>query len=500
MHLRPRQEQAVQMIAQSIRDGKNRPMVGAVTSFGKTILSAYLMKRVQDKGNVGWFFCDRVKLVQQTIDKFQSFGIDFGVRQAGHELHNPKATIQIASIQTISAMVKNHNGRLPEFDFAIVDEAHSQYDIIKKIIETYNNVPIVGMSATPYSKGLGVLYNNLIVPATPREILNDGDLCPIRHFGGAHIDMSKVKSNNANSFRESDLERETEKDKEVLTGDIFKNWMLHGEQSQTIAFSPSQAHSKFLVEKFNESGVRAEHIDCYTPEDERVQLYEAHNRGEFRILSCSQLLSTGYDSPSTRCVIDCYDTKSITTYVQRAGRIMRTMEGKEYGIYLHHTGNFERFGDPINIVPEEMHDGTKPHREEDLAKKPKEKKDAKISDCPQCHGKMQGVRCGACGYTIPITEQMVDDGSDLVELQDDGNKANKVTSREDKQAFLAELLLVAKEKGYKKGQGWAKNIYRERFGVWPNKIEKVLVHAISQDTKNWLIHHNIKKSRSRTNA
>ena len=500
MQLRPRQIQAVHMIAQSIKEGKKRPMVGAVTSFGKTILSAYLMKRVQDKGNVGWFFCDRVKLVQQTIEKFQSFGIDFGVRQSGHELHNPKATIQIASIQTVAAMVKNHNGRLPVFDFAIVDEAHNQYDIIKKIIETYDNVPIVGMSATPYSKGLGVLYNNLIVPATPREILNDGDLCPIRHFGGQHIDMSKVRSANANSFSEQDLIRETDKDGVKLTGDIFKNWMLHGERSQTIGFSPSQAHSKFMTEKFNDAGIGAEHIDCYTPDEERRQLYEAHDKKEFYLLSCSQLLSTGYDSPLTRCVIDCYDTKSLTTYVQRAGRIMRTMEGKEYGIYLHHTGNFERFGDPINIIPEEMHDGTKPHKEKDLAKKPKEKKDAKISDCPQCPGKIQGVRCGACGYTIPITEQMIDDGSDLVELQDDGNKANKVTSREDKQAFLAELLLVAKEKGYKKGEGWAKYIYRERFGVWPNKIEKVLVHAVSQDTKNWLKHQNIKRAKSRTSA
>ena len=151
-------------------------------------------------------------------------GIKFGVRQANHELMDPSAPIQIASIGTVQAMVKNHNGRLPEFDFALVDECHTQYEIIKDIIEQYNNIPIIGLTATPYSKGLGKLYNNLLVPITPRELLEGGYLCPVRYYGGEHVDMSKIRSVDANSYSVQDLEAETDKKKELLTGSIIENW------------------------------------------------------------------------------------------------------------------------------------------------------------------------------------------------------------------------------------------------------------------------------------
>ena len=169
-----------------------------------------------------------------------------------------------------------------------------------------------------------------------------------------------IRSYNPNEFNPSDIERETNNNKERLTGCIIKNWLEWSGREQTIAFSPTQDHSKFLVEKFNSNGISAEHIDCWTPEDDRRAMFEAHNNGEFKILSCSRLLNTGYEAPSVRCIIDCFPTKSVTTYVQRIGRLQRTFQGKEYGVYLGHSGNFERFGYAEDIIPTELHDGEKP--------------------------------------------------------------------------------------------------------------------------------------------
>ena len=491
MQLRPHQETALRMARQSMREGKKRPIIAAPTSFGKTVLAAEMLKNCQDMGKRGWFFCDRIQLVEQSIDKFTQMGINFGVRQADHPLMNSTAPIQIASIATVAAMVKNHNGRLPEFDFALVDECHTQYEIIKEIIKQYNNIPIVGLTATPYSKGLGKLYNNLIVPITPRELLDEGYLCPIRYYGGAHVDLKKVASVDANTFKTGDLERETDSNKELLTGSIIENWFTYANNQQSIAFSPTQNHSKYLVEKFIKAGVTAEHIDCYASQEERQDLFEAHNNGEFKILSCSRLLNTGYDAPSVRCIIDCFPTKSVTVYVQRVGRIMRTHDDKEHAIYLDHAGNFERFGYAEDIVPEDLHDGEKPHREQDLTKK-KEKKDAKVRECPQCYQQMQGVKCMSCGYTVPAAEQMEDDGSLLVELEE-GKKANRTTSAEDKARFLSELHVIKNQEGYK--NGWVGNKYRERFGVWPNKIKPYHTEKVSEDTSNWIKHSNIKRAK-----
>lgn len=489
MQLREHQIQAIEMARQSIKRGLKRPVIAAPTSFGKTVVAGQILKNCQDMGKSGWFFCDRINLVNQTVDKFREMGINFGVRQAQHDLHNPEASIQIASIQTIQALVNKHKGRLPEFDLAIVDECHLQWDIIKKIIEQYNNIPIIGLSATPYSKGLGKYYNNLIVPITPRELLEKEYLCPVRYFGGEHIDLSKIRSSDANTYRADDLEKATEGDKERLTGCIIKNWIKHGENSQTIAFSPSQAHSKFVVDKLNEAGISAEHIDCYTDDDDRQDMYEAHNNGEFKVLSCSRLLNTGYDAPSVRCIIDCYPVKSVTTYVQRVGRLMRIFEGKDYAIYLDHADNFDKFGYAEDIVPESLHDGESAHRESEQIKQ-KDKKEAKTRDCPQCMQKMAGFSCKSCGYETPIREQLEDDGSILKEISV-GNAANKKDCADTKTIFLSQMIEYAKSKNYK--SGYAASQYKEKYGVWPSRDIQVIKVSDLSIAKNWVKSRMIKR-------
>lgn len=489
MILRDYQDKALLLARDSIRRGLKRPIIAAPTAFGKTILAAQMMKNCQDTGKKGFFFCDRVQLIEQTIDKFRQFGIDFGVRQASHPLTNPQAPIQIASIQTVSAMAGKHGRKLPEFDLAIVDEAATQYAIIKTIIEKYNNIPILGLTATPFSKGLGLMYNNLIVPITTRELLDRGMLAPVRYYGGEHVDLSKVRSVDPNNYSAQDLLDATDSDSDRLAGCIIANWEKYGEGSQTIAFSPSQALSRNLVERFNASGISSEHVDSNTPPDERLAMYAAHDAGEFKVLSCAQLLNTGYDSPSTRCIIDCYPVKSVTTYVQRVGRIMRLHPAGLDSIYLDHASNFERFGYAEDIVPESLHDGSTVHRETDQIAG--DKKEPKTRDCPECHQQMSGYRCKACGYTVAKDEQLLDDGAMLVELT--GSAANRKDSRETKEQFYSELIYYGKVKGYK--DGWSANQYREKYGVWPNKTKSHATETISPLVTGWIKHGHIKRAK-----
>lgn len=488
MKLREHQELAITLTRESIAKGLKRPVIAAPTAFGKTVVAAYMLKSCQDKGKRGWFFCDRVKLVEQTIERFRSLGVDFGVRQADHELKNPSAPIQIASIQTVQSMIKNHNRGLPEFDMCIVDECHIQWELIRQIVDQYNNIPVIGLSATPYSKGLGKTFNNLIVPITPRELLDKDYLSPVKYFGGAHIDLSRVKSNDANTYRAKDIDRETDSQKERLVGDIVKNWLEHGEDSQTIAFSPTVATSEYLVQKLRGAGISAEHIDCYMSAEEKQDLFEAHDEGEFKVLSCSRLLNTGYDSPTTRCVIDCFPTKSVTTYVQRVGRITRKSEGKDYAIYLDHADNFSKFGYAEDIVPNELHDGEKPHNEKELTK---DKKEKKTKECPECTQLMVGLSC-SCGYRVVITNQMEDDGSMLKEIQE-GTAANKRDSDELKTQFYSEMLGYAEEKGRK--PGWAAYKYKDKYGVWPTG-NKPNPTAPTDLVKGWIKHEAIRRKKA----
>ena len=486
MELRPHQEKALLLARDSIRRGLKRPIIAAPTSFGKTILAGEMLKNCQDQGKKGWFFCDRKQLIKQSISQFTKMGINFGVRQANHPLHNPHAPIQIVSIQTIQAMVNKHKRTLPEFDLAIVDECHTQYEIIDTVMETYNNIPVIGLTATPYSKGLGLKYNSLIVPITQRELLDLGYLCPVRYYGGEHIDLSKIRSANPNTYNPQDIESATESDSDRLAGCIVRNWMEYGENAQTIAFSPTQNLSKNLVERLNKNGISAEHVDCNFTQEEREELFEAHDKGEFMVLSCSRLLNTGYDAPSVRCIIDCFPVKSVTTYVQRVGRLMRTFPNKEYAIYLDHASNFERFGYAEDIVPESLDDGTKTHNEKELTAS--DKKEIKTRECPDCFQQMAGYKCKACGYEVSKSEQIEDDGKMLVEMT--GKKANKNDSKQVKEQFYSELSRYATIKGYK--DGWAANQYRDKYGCWPNKINRHYTESMGEMTHNWIRYQNIK--------
>ena len=491
MILRDYQERALLLCRDSMRRGLKRPIIAAPTAFGKTVLAAQMMKNCQDAGKKGFFFCDRVQLVEQTISKFREFDIDFGVRQANHPLTNPNAPIQIVSIQTISALVNEHGRGLPDFDMAIVDECHVKYSVIQTIIEKFNNIPIIGLTATPYSKGLGLMYNNLINPITPRELLDRGMLAPIRYYGGEHVDLSKVRSIDPNNYSAQDLESATNSDSDRLAGCVIANWQKYGENAQTIAFSPTQALSRNLVARFNENGISAEHVDSHTPADERQAMYAAHNAGEFKVLSCAQLLGTGYDSPSTRCLVDCYPVKSVTTFVQRAGRISRLHPEGLDSIYLDHASNFERFGFAEDIVPESLHDGKTVHRETDQIAG--EKKEPKTRECPDCHQQMTGYRCKACGYTVSRDEQIEDDGKMLVELT--GSSANRKDTRETKEQFYSELIHYGKTKGYK--DGWSANQYKEKYGVWPNKIAPHATDTISPMITGWIRHQAIKRAKGK---
>jgi superfamily II DNA or RNA helicase len=361
-------------------------------------------------------------------------------------------------------------------------------------MNAFNAVPFIGLSATPFSKGLGKWYTDLVVPSTPIELLDENYLTPVRYWGGKKANVKGLKrralKTGGTDYDPNHLGKRLTSDNE-LTGDIIKNWKLHGEDSQTIMFCPTIAHSKHMVERFNESGISAEHIDGYMPDHERQMLFEAHDNGEFKILSCSKLLNTGYDAPKVRCLIDAYPTKSLIQHVQRAGRIMRLAEGKEYSIYLDHAGNISNLGMPEYIIPDHLDDGEDDFNERKQTKK--EKKESKPRECPQCYQIFTGLRC-SCGYEVPREVEMNSDDQILEELKHK-KKENRDVTPEAKSRFYGDLIQIGREKGYK--LGWAMNKYRERFGVWPNKINPVEAEKAHQDTLNWITHSNIKWARSK---
>jgi superfamily II DNA or RNA helicase len=480
--LRPHQKRAIEMLRQSIRKGNNRAVLAAPCSFGKTRVATEILKSVVANGKRGIFICDRIKLVDQALQEFDRAGIKCGVMQGEHWRTDPNAPVQIASIQTLAR--KRYQ---PLFNVAIVDECHTHYKALTELMEKNSKVIFIGLSATPYSKGLGKHYSDLIVPITTRQLLDQDYLCPVRYFGGRTVDLKGVKTKRLSTggvdYDPKSLSDAIDKD-EKLAGDIIENFKRFG-KGQTIAFSPSIKHSKKLVEMFTAEGISAEHIDGYMDEEERQMLFASHDAGDFQILSCSRLLNTGYDAPQVQTLIDCFSTKSLISFIQRAGRIARLHPNKVESIYLDHAGNVTRHGFPEDIVPDLLDTGETKYNERELTK---EKKDSELAVCPRCY-QHYIVKC-ACGYERPVREILKSDDQILKELK----KANLETTKEDKARWLGEFQFYAKKKGYK--AGWASWAYKSKFGVWPNAITAQSTIHISDETKNYVKHLHIRRVKS----
>jgi len=162
-----------------VRAGKRRVMVQIPTGGGKTLLAARLIAGARAKGNRVVFVAPYSTLISQTIAVFEGEGLGpIGAMQADHPRTNPFAPIQVATSQTLARRDR------PDADLVFVDEAHRMDEALFDWLNApeMQAVPVIGLSATPWAKGLGEHYDHLIVGATTASLIEAGHLSPFRIY------------------------------------------------------------------------------------------------------------------------------------------------------------------------------------------------------------------------------------------------------------------------------------------------------------------------------
>jgi superfamily II DNA or RNA helicase len=177
LELRPYQAAAIQQLREGLMNGYNRQMLYGPTGMGKTAISVGLVKGARARGKRVAFLANRIQLIEQTAKIFQNYGIPCGVIQ-GENSRREYEHVLVCSIQTIARR------GIPDVDFIIIDEAHGVAGSkdYRGIIETFAGKPVIGLSATPFAKGLGKHYDTLngplfermIAASTIRELIEDG--------------------------------------------------------------------------------------------------------------------------------------------------------------------------------------------------------------------------------------------------------------------------------------------------------------------------------------
>ena len=472
--LRAYQDVAISDVREAMRAGFKRPLLQAPTGSGKTRMATEIIRSALDKGKRVLFVVDRILLIDQTAEAFHDAGFWFGVIQADHPQTCSAAPLQIGSVQTLTRR------RFPIVDLIIVDEAHCVYAGFVKQIEAWNKIPVIGLSATPWTKGLGNIYDKLIVAETTSNLIDEGYLCDFVAYGPAGPDLKGART-TAGDYNLKDLEERVNQPK--IIGDVVETWLKRGDNRQTVCFAVNVAHSEAIVDEFMANGVTAAHIDAYTEPEERLRIMAAHDAGEIKIISNVGIATKGWDSPATTCLIYARPTKSMMLHIQILGRVLRKSPCGQDAIILDHGDNIKRLGFPTDQLPEYLCNGEK--EEKDKAKE-KEKKEKLPRPCERCTFLSTEFICPSCGHKPEKTPDVIAEAGDLKKLA-------RNTPQSDKDQWYGMLVGYARKKGFK--DGWASHKYKEKFGVWPAKKNGVAAIEPNAEVANFIQHLNIKNSR-----
>jgi DNA repair protein RadD len=466
------QARALEDLRRSLLSGKRRPMLMAPTGFGKTLTAAHIIQRALDRGKRVAFTVPSINLVDQTVAAFEAEGIHcLGVLQGAHPRTDRQAPVQICSVQTLT-----RRKRL-DVDLVLVDEAHGLYRDVLRWMRDCPSVPFVGLSATPWSRGLGKYYDDLIVAATTADLIRAGFLAPFTVYAPSNPDLSAVSS-VAGDFKEDELSEAM--DRPTITGDIVAEWLKRGEDRPTLAFCVDRKHAQHVHERFEEVGVSSEYMDGLTPRESREATFARFRSGATRLICNVGVLVAGVDLPTAACLIDARPTKSRIRYVQVVGRGLRTSPGKVDLRILDHAGNALRLGLVTDIHQTFLDTG----EEKAAERKEREKSEPLPKLCSHCKavlGRAEKV-CFACGEPVlTVTSVKVVDG-DLVELG-----ARQSGQREfpewERRRFYAELLGLAEERRY--APGLASHQFKKKFKQWPDGFDRVAMSP-SVATRNWV--------------
>jgi DNA repair protein RadD len=450
--LRPHQVRLLAQINNAIADGCRRLIGQAPTGYGKTLLAAKILRDYQDFGGRGLFIAPALSLIDQTVEKLYAEGVrDVGVIQANHHMTDYSRPIQVASVQTLQRR------GVPDSDIIIIDEVHKWFEVYPKILRDprFADVPIIGLSATPWRKGLGKHFTRLEIGATIQELIDTGYLSLFRIFAPASPDLSQVHI-VAGDFHEEELS--SVMNKRELVADVVTEWLRRAEFRSTLCFAVDRAHAKHLQQQFLEAEVPAKYIDAYTPAAERNEIAQKFHDGILKVICNVGCLTTGIDW-DVRAIILARPTRSEMLFVQMIGRGLRTAEGKADCLILDHSDNHLRLGFVTDIHHDHLDDGKEPARAKPTDRELLPKK------CPQCaFVRPAGVNeCPNCGFIAKRQPGAVHVDGDLVEFKTRTERVGP--SIAEQQEFYAELKRIQETRGYQ--TGWTAHKYREKFGAWP---------------------------------
>jgi len=487
LQLRDYQEDALNKLRASFANGHRAVMFYLPTGGGKTECAISLLDLADKKGNKSAMVMDRRILCDQTSKRLGKYNIDHGVLMAGHWRYRPEKPIQICSVQTL----EKREG-FPAIKLLVIDEAHSNRASIIEFVKNYPEIKVVGLSASPFTKGLGNTYTDVVSGSTTKELVNMGMLSPLRVFIAKEVDMTGAKK-IAGEWSDKEASERGIK----IVGDVVSEWVkktheIFNRPVKTIVFSSGVAHGEALSKQFAEAGYNFISISYKDDDEYKEEVLKDFAKEDSSIhgIIATDILTKGFDQADVLIGISARPfSKSFSSHVQQLGRVMRPHHSKESAIWLDHSGNFLRFYERWEDL---YNNGVKILDDKDTTAKEPSLNDKEAAKCPRCGAlwPLKTDTCSHCGMVRVKKNEVQAISGEMVELY--GQKPEKYSS-EYMEKFYHGLIGYLQYKG--KNINRAYHLYKEKFKVAP--VWKKKAGEFNNDVINYVKKSNIAFAKSR---
>jgi len=319
-----------------------------------------------------------------------------------------------------------------------------------KIYAAFPGASLLGVTATPCrmnGSGLGSVFDTMILGPSNQWLTDKGFLCPAKYYAPPQkADLSNVHT-RAGDYIVSELEEAM--DDGEITGDAVSHYRRLCDGVPMLVFCVSVAHAHHVAEQYAAAGYRAAAVDGKLTDEERADRIKGLGTGKYQIITSCDLIGEGLDVPVVSAVQLLRPTQSPALHLQQIGRGLRPAAGKEYLTVLDHVGNTRKHGFAATERQWSL-DGLK-------------KKDAKppaIRTCEVCYSVHRTAPvCPFCNYEYPVkprtlTAKKVIDG-ELVEVEQTAEERREEVANA---STFAELVAIAKARGYKRPTFWAMKV------------------------------------------
>ena len=422
MKLREYQTRALDMLyAWFEKNATGHPVLNMPGGSGKSVVIASLAKdALQNWPETRILMLVHSKeLILQNADKLRKLwpGAPLGIYSASVGKRQLEEPITYAGIGSVAKRAKE----IGHIDLCIIDEVHAvstaesgiYRKLISDLLEINPAMRIVGLSASPYRLGQGLItegptaiFSEILEPVSIEELVFKTHLVPLRSKITRHKLDTDGLHKRQGEYIASEMEAKfnTDDHNSAVVQEIINK---ASSRAHWLIFCSGVAHSEAVAECLRLAGIPAEALDATHSKSERERRLADFESGKLRALCNVGILTTGYDFPALDCIAFLRSTMSPGLYLQMAVRGMRPHPGKADCLVLDFAGVVETHG-PITAVqpPKKGSSGDG---------------EAPVKVCDEC-GELVHISamvCPACGalFPEPVKKSMVLRNDDIMGLE-----------------------------------------------------------------------------------